>query len=551
MFALLRRTLRLTVLIALGIAPNAPNLATLNLARVTVPAQASRLQAALITDVREFGADPLGTLDSTLPMQNCLNSVGAGGTCSAAGGRYKILGKLTIPRQTTLSCGSAFFDSEDGDNRANFGTLPALMLDRGQTISAGGQSASVTNCLIYRDGMTFPAVDSSAYAGIALSDAGNSNFAVTNSVILGFDTAISITGSRPYLRRVYMDATGIVKAALQVANGNSDSGYFDEIKIQPIATGNYGDTASCSASRRGGTGFRMTGQNFIGTAIVQNFVGAQFDFGAQVNANILWPDDLVQCAGRSSIGLLINRNGSILVHEVNANGTDTGIKFVNGSGAAYSQIGAAFFNQIGHDCVQLGATGVSGGSVVFRSIALNQGGQSPNCGRYVVNYLDDGNNSYLFLGDGPLMNSGGSTPYINVARSVPYNRINVSDTIVTDLAASNSLYGAPSVGACTGLGIGSCTLVSSIRTTPWTGLIQLSPAGSPSSSGVVRMIFPLTKANAFNCRVAPASGSANWPTPVAVQMTSVDGTHEDINWSTNAILTAGQTYLLDYDCKPI
>src|SRR5262249_40518241 len=112
-------------------------------------------------NVRAYGADVTGSTDATTALNRCLRDVGQGGTCLADGAKLKLLGNVIIPAHTTLSCGNAFLDSEDGDVY-QFAALPALMLDSGHTIGASGQGASVKNCLVYRNGMTFPAADARA-----------------------------------------------------------------------------------------------------------------------------------------------------------------------------------------------------------------------------------------------------------------------------------------------------------------------------------------------------------------------------------------------------
>jgi hypothetical protein len=146
--------------------------------------------------VSTFGADLTGANDATTPLNNCLSAAGSGGICAIdRGAVLKLLGNPRIPAHTTLDCQQTFPDAEDGDHLSDYPTMPALKLDSGRTIQAGGIAAQIQNCLVYRNGMTFPAADASAFAGTAISADGNNNFTALNIEVIGFNTCVDVHGT--------------------------------------------------------------------------------------------------------------------------------------------------------------------------------------------------------------------------------------------------------------------------------------------------------------------------------------------------------------------
>ena len=512
-----------------------------------------------------WGADVTGSSDATTAAQNCLNGVGAGGTCAAPpSAKLKILGNLTIPASTTLSCGSSLFDGNQPPS--NLSSLPAIMLDSGHSISAGGYAAAVRNCFIYRNGMTFPAANSSAFAGIALQDANNGSFTVVDDLIVGFATCIYATGVRPYLVHDYVDCAGATSgtpyAAVEIDNGNTDIGYIDKLKIQPIATGN----ALCpSVSLRPGTGLRINGINFVGDAVVQNFQVADIEIDSFVQVDKLWTDYYPGCTQGTSVGLEIGAGGQIFVNQAILNGSHTGLLLTNNDGiGASSAIGSLFLNEIGQDCIVVGGTGVNGGFTAINFLATNAGA-TVDCGRYLVNYLDTTISSRLDVLDGnAFLINGGAAPYFKTTISGPSlgAHLNVAH-LRTDLAAGTnpfsgfaaltgaapSLQGvAPTLGTVTGLGSGSAALFAGSDVIK--GVVTLSPTGSPSASGNVELNMPVGAGNIWVCSPAYEGGSTSWPSGTSTSIVGIDASHLDLSWATGSALTAGQTYNLTYQCAP-
>jgi hypothetical protein len=497
-------------------------------------------------DIKEWGAVPGGLTDAHTQLQACLNAVGPGGTCQA-NAKFLISSSISVPRNETIWCGFTFPNNQDGAV-ANFANTPALILGSGVTVNATGNSVTIDHCLSYPNGTSFPSSNSSGFAGLAFADNGYGSFSIVDSMILGFDSAFYGTGTAPYLRRVYADGTGVTHAVFEDDNLNTDSGWFEDIRVQPYLTGNSG--TSCPAPSRAGTGMKIDGINYIGDAIVQNMQTADYDFGQLVLANKLWSDFNSSCARGSSIGIKIDTNGSIIASQVNINSSQIGIQFLNSSGESVSRIGAMFLNNINQDCIQLGASGpIAAGTVQIGSVMTNAG--QVDCGRYVVNYLDGGGNSSIQIDGGQINNSGGSTPYINVPTSIHANQIIVAEGLSTDISPASSLYGATPV-ACTGYGSGgSCALVASVRVSPWKGTVTLTTAGSPSTSGTVTLTWPLTLPNSNGCKVGLQDGSDTWATltPGVPTITSVDSLHTTINWSTQSALIASKTYNISFDCE--
>lgn len=150
-----------------------------------------------------FGVDTSGATDSTAALQNALNAAAKGAWFSSTGGAtvtipsgalLKILGNLTIPPNVTLKgpqsgVGTGTADSKSCNYAAMGGSI-ALASTATITLQAG---ACLDGILIYRSGMSFPATDSSAFAGTAIT-AGGDDWRVQNCMILGFAQAISSDG---------------------------------------------------------------------------------------------------------------------------------------------------------------------------------------------------------------------------------------------------------------------------------------------------------------------------------------------------------------------
>jgi hypothetical protein len=114
----------------------------------------------------------------------------------------------------------------------------------------------------------------------------------------------------------------------------------------------------------------------------------------------------------------------------------------------------------------------------------------------------------------------------------------------------NYTPGSVSVGGCTGLGSGACSLAtgSSIGA----GKIILSPAGSPSGAGAATLTFSFAlNVDDTVCQFNPQNGTAAWTTPPTTQAQASSTTTHQVRWENGAgptNLTPGSTYWIEYTC---
>jgi hypothetical protein len=262
-----------------------------------------------------YGADSSGSADSSAAINACLRDAGLGGVCWASGGKFRLLGDVSIPANTTLACGTAY---PGRDNYNRYATAPALLLDSAHQIRAAGDGAKLSNCLVYRDGMTFPPPDSSAFAGVAIDDKGFANFTILDTEIVGFDTCILVKGLRPYVKRTLSDCSGRFQAAVEWDVGNTDSGYFLDSRINPL-----NGEGTCQSLRRPGVGLRMGGSGGPGALVdgivVQGFETYQYDFASGLTeVGQIWADNPIGACGppSKSVGVLIGPSASIHANHV-------------------------------------------------------------------------------------------------------------------------------------------------------------------------------------------------------------------------------------------
>ena len=146
--------------------------------------------------VLDFPVDPTGVNDSTASLQLALNSFGQqGGTLYIPWWvKLYVAGNLTIPPNVTLKGSHTFVGVMTSNSMtSNYAALGgSIALANTVTISISG-GASLEGMLVYQYGMTFPATDSSGFAGTAVTIAGD-EAAVRESMILGFNQAIMGNG---------------------------------------------------------------------------------------------------------------------------------------------------------------------------------------------------------------------------------------------------------------------------------------------------------------------------------------------------------------------
>jgi hypothetical protein len=530
-----------------------------------VPDPASRSASALayVFDVKNtYGAKCDGATDDAAAFTNAFIAASAvNGVIVVPPARCRIATSVALFANTTLKCTNAFPDAGDSEN-PRLATIPALLLDGTATIEASSGQASIIGCNIQRYGMTFPAANSSAYAGIALNDNGHPGFTVIDTVIVGFKTCAYIHGARPYMRRVYMDCAGgstagTYGAALEINNGNGDAGYFIDLKLQPIATGN----GTCGASLRPGIGIAHGGINFFEGGIVsQNFQQSQFyNTGTALvlgGSATIWTDYIGSlCGFGSTIG--VKNEGFMHVASLNLNGTNTGL---DNNFFGTNWIGEVFLNVIGQDCI-VNRQGI----LKIGSLSSNEA-PSQNCGRYAVEVPATGVNAITWIDSARLSKvNGGVAPYFHssLAGTTIPGSLSVGN-LHTDLAAGTNPYGgfaaqagsaqmlAPInvtiTGSCTGLGTGgTCTLPGSYNNMA-TGIISLTAGSGAATTGNVTLTSPMAGASGRACTFSTLTGL------VAADLGyryTVSGNDLTVIWKTaSGALPAGAHYIA-YQCASL
>jgi hypothetical protein len=500
-----------------------------------------------------YGAKGDGTTDDTAGVQACLNAASDGGTCLITNkGRYKLSGGITIPRATTLDCGwrSTADYSPPMLPASNWG--PALLLDPTHPIGFADTSGRIQNCTIVPIGMVFPQTSSTAWTGTAINTSARANPQIVDSTIVGFDTCINTTGSqRPYLVHLHLDCTGVTSASL-VTGDNGDIATLTDIKLQVLGTNTV-----CPDRNRAGSGLRLVGYAWVDNLIAMDFAVAAIhvDTAAQIFFGKVWIDHGIDgvggCTRGTSAGLYVSGVEDLDFQHLDIQGVQNGIQIVAQNDNQSIHIGDLWLNAIGNDGVQMGLpSGTnSGGVLQIDMIRTNKGAQA--IGGYAVNIIDATHSSYLKIGGGTIRGAhGGVAPYINVGGTTAAH-VQVSDSIVTDLANPSWLWGAANLIACTGVDTGGCQFYTSLRTTPWSGTIVLNPTGAPAGAGEALITWAVPFNNTSGCTATYKAGSTGWPgTLVPISVVDQTTSQTKFVWNTTVPLTAGQSYQIVFDCKP-
>jgi hypothetical protein len=216
-------------------------------------------------DIREWGADPTDTNDSTGPVTAALAYCGTvGGTVTPGNGAYKVLSaNITVPTGCTWDSGIWIGNQVGTGGSAIFATKPAIWLNPAFTIQLAN-NAGFYNTAVFQNGLSVPTSLRTAYQGIA-SFAGTALTAVGNNphvsdvYVIGFNQAFTQSASlatsawaRPYIDHFFYDSTnGISLTSVQ------DVGTISTIEGFPFYTANQAwsaVTSSISAIANNGSG---------------------------------------------------------------------------------------------------------------------------------------------------------------------------------------------------------------------------------------------------------------------------------------------------------
>lgn len=218
-------------------------------------AAARTVQAKLrdVVNVADFGAVGNGSTDDTAAIQAAINALGTTGGIVQIPNTFKcrVAGNLTINAECTLQGPHAIVGSPATNVSAPYGNVGgALLLASTATITLQG-SAALRGLLVYRYGMTFPAANSSAFAGTAVTIGGD-DAAVFQCMFLGFAQAISSSGyQRPRLYDLNIDCL----AGILIDNC-ADIAYITRVHCWPFAT--IASGGGGAVLQRSGAAFKFT-----------------------------------------------------------------------------------------------------------------------------------------------------------------------------------------------------------------------------------------------------------------------------------------------------
>jgi len=216
----------------------------------TIMQQAKNQQTINVLDFT--GIDPTGLTDSTTGVQAALNSLGTSGGTLEISNDTKILlnSNLTVPANVTIKGQYAFCGSPGRALTVPYGSFSALLVSSSATITLDSGSG-IVGIYIFRSTMTFPAANSSAYAGTAITAAGDDIF-VSKCMIVGFNQAINSTGYQsPRIEYVYHDnINGIL------VSNCADISYVTNCHAWPFGTIGYG--AAAAKDQRSGIAYSFS-----------------------------------------------------------------------------------------------------------------------------------------------------------------------------------------------------------------------------------------------------------------------------------------------------
>lgn len=331
-------------------------------------------------DPLQFGADPTGVSDSTTAFLGCLTATTLyGGQCTVPlAGKYRILGNLTIPASAALVCNHVMPNTPGSNGTAPYGQLGAITVASTKSIFMSSGS-SIQGCLIYRDGMTFPAANSSAFAGTAIIIGANQDgSSLINDMIMGFNLGISITTTQhQLLQNLNMDNQN----GLTI---NGTFGFIDihNLKMWPFATIANFTGSNYSVIQRTGTGIVDNGQGttYSGYTDIENYAIDVDLSGADTHFERLWTDMAPAADTSGSIGL--RTNNGITGQNIwidNFEGYSSSKPLVVGNTGGTIHFGHMHISLAGTDCIT-----VNSGSLYISDISIEQASVA-SCTAHVIN----------------------------------------------------------------------------------------------------------------------------------------------------------------------
>lgn len=204
--------------------------------------------------VKDFNAVGDGVTDDTVAVQAAINSLGVAGGCVLVPDGLKLVvsSNLTVNANCSLKGPHQFIGSPKDNSSAPYGQVGgAILLSSSATIILKGGS-SLSGLLIYRQGMSFPSQNSSAFAGVAVTASGD-DIAVSKCMIIGFNKAIYSSGfQRARIEFLYHDNNN----GIEIANC-ADISYIRQCHAWPFATIAYPITHPSTNYLRYGTAYTI------------------------------------------------------------------------------------------------------------------------------------------------------------------------------------------------------------------------------------------------------------------------------------------------------
>ena len=170
-------------------------------------------KVAETVSVKDFGASGDGVTNDSAAFLAAALSLGAKGGTVQYFDKHLIDASFTLPKSVTLR-GPMYLVGSPGTNTvADYSAMAALIVNPAATISLSSGSGH-TGGLVYRKGMSFPATDSSAFAGTPFTVAGDDTF-LTNSLVGGFALAYKSSNfARPQIFNNNLDNLGGIEIAV-------------------------------------------------------------------------------------------------------------------------------------------------------------------------------------------------------------------------------------------------------------------------------------------------------------------------------------------------